>query len=67
MSLEEVAVRACHEVLMEVGFYITDCWLSMRGFRPSAQASPNTPYNLITIIFISSLLYIIINLLIKIK
>jgi hypothetical protein len=43
LSCEEVAVRACLKVLIEVGFYVTGCWRSTRDFRPAAQASPNTP------------------------
>ncbi len=46
MSLEEDAVHAGHEVLMEADFYFTDCWWSARDFGPAAKASPNPPTKL---------------------
>ncbi len=58
MSSEGVAVRAGHEVLMEVYFYFTYCCWSMWDFWPAGQASPKPPT--IAIILIS---YIIIKLL----
>ncbi len=43
LSLEEVAERAGHKVLLEVNFYFTDCSLSTRDFWPAAPAFPNPP------------------------
>jgi len=46
LSLDEVAVRAGHEVLMVGDLYFTGCWWSMRDFRPAAQASTNPLINI---------------------
>jgi hypothetical protein len=45
--LEEVAVHTGHEVLMVDELYFTDCWWSMRDFRPAAQSLPNPLINLL--------------------
>ncbi len=41
LSLEEVAVRVGHKVLMEVDFYFTDCWWSIMDCRRAGQAKIN--------------------------
>jgi hypothetical protein len=41
LSSEKLLCVARCEVLMVVDLYFTDCWWSMRNFRPAAQVAPN--------------------------
>ncbi len=43
LSLDKVAVHACHKGLMEAGLFFTDCWWFTGDFIPTAQATPNPP------------------------
>jgi hypothetical protein len=50
LYLEEVAQGVDHEVFMEVDLHINHCWLFIRDFRPSNQASSNSLFNIIIIL-----------------
>ncbi len=50
LSLDEVAGRADHKVLMVVDLYFTDCWWSTRDFWPAANAHPIYLLNIVILL-----------------